>query len=73
VPTEDIDYDRLARLEIPGGNIRAIAINAAFLAAAGGGVVRMEHVFRAARREYAKIDRLVRADEFGDASEEPSR
>jgi len=33
---ENIDYDALSRLEITGGNIRNIALNAAFLAAKMG-------------------------------------
>src|SRR5580658_692053 len=32
-PTENLDFNKLARLKIPGGNIRNIAMNAAFLAA----------------------------------------
>ena len=33
VPTRGLDYDRLARLNLTGGNIHSIALNAAFLAA----------------------------------------
>jgi Winged helix domain, variant/ATPase family associated with various cellular activities (AAA) len=62
---DGLDYSLLARLEIPGGNIRNIALNAAFLAAAEGGPIRMEHVLQAARREYAKIDKLMLESEFG--------
>jgi ATP-dependent 26S proteasome regulatory subunit len=62
---DGLDYDVLARLEIPGGNIRNIALNAAFLAASEGAAVGMAHVFHAARREYAKIDKLVTESEFG--------
>jgi hypothetical protein len=69
IPTEaetaGLDFDSLARLEIPGGNIRNIALNAAFLAAHAGAAIEMPHVMRAARREYAKIDRPVSAAEFG--------
>jgi hypothetical protein len=66
VPTEALDIDALARLEVAGGNIQSIALNAAFLGAAEGGMVTMDHLWRAARREYAKIDRLVQVGEFGD-------
>jgi hypothetical protein len=62
---EGVDFDALARLEIPGGNIQNIALNAAFLAAAEGDVIRMEHLLGATRREYAKINKLVSAAEFG--------
>jgi SpoVK/Ycf46/Vps4 family AAA+-type ATPase len=60
-----LDFSALARLEIPGGNIRNIAVNSAFLAAAEGSLIEMDHVMRAARREYAKMDRLVLDSEFG--------
>jgi hypothetical protein len=40
-----------------GGNIRNIALNGAFLAAAKGQPVRMEHLLEAARLEAQKIDR----------------
>ena len=46
-------------MEIPGGNIRNIAVNAAFLAATEGRPIGMGHVLAAARREYAKIDKLA--------------
>jgi SpoVK/Ycf46/Vps4 family AAA+-type ATPase len=62
---ENLDYSFLSRLEIAGGNIRNIAINAAFLAASQKAPVRMDHVLHAARREYSKIDKLVREAEFG--------
>ncbi|HZR30128.1 MAG TPA: ATP-binding protein [Terriglobales bacterium] len=60
-----LDLGVLSRLEITGGNIRNIAVNAAFLAADEGAPIGMEHVMRAARREYTKIDRLVMDAEFG--------
>ncbi|MGD9535603.1 MAG: ATP-binding protein [Alphaproteobacteria bacterium] len=59
-PTEGIDCAALARLEIAGGNIVVIAVNAAFLAAAEGTPVRLEHVARAARAEFRKLDREFR-------------
>ncbi|MEA2560670.1 MAG: hypothetical protein QOH06_2174 [Acidobacteriota bacterium] len=62
---EDLDYAGLARLEIPGGNIRNVALNAAFLATVDGGSVRMDHVLRAVRREYTKIEKLISESELG--------
>ena len=56
-PTEGLDIGKLARLNITGGNIRNIALNAAFLAAAEGAPVRMSYLQRATRSEYAKIDK----------------
>jgi ATP-dependent 26S proteasome regulatory subunit len=56
-PTEGIDAGRLARLQIAGGNIRNIAMNAAFLAADQAAPVRMDHVRAATQSEYAKLER----------------
>lgn len=56
-PLESIDADKLARLNVAGGHIRNIALNAAFLAAAAGEPVRMAHLLSAARSECHKIDR----------------
>jgi SpoVK/Ycf46/Vps4 family AAA+-type ATPase len=64
-PVSGLDLDELARLEITGGNIRNIALNAAFLAAREQTSVQMPHLLRAARREYAKIDKLLTEAEFG--------
>jgi hypothetical protein len=60
-----LDFAFLSRLDIPGGNIRNISLNAAFLAAPDGGPIALHHVLHAARREYAKIDKLVVESEFG--------
>jgi SpoVK/Ycf46/Vps4 family AAA+-type ATPase len=56
-PTQDLDAERLARLRMAGGNIRNIALNAAFLAADRREPVQMHHVRAAAQSEYAKLDR----------------
>jgi hypothetical protein len=64
-PLGTLDFEKLSRLEIPGGNIRNIALNAAFLAAGQNKDVEMEHVLHAARREYAKVDKLLTESEFG--------
>jgi hypothetical protein len=53
----DIAWDALARLNVAGGNIRNIALHAAFLAAERGGPVTMELLLRGARAEYAKLDK----------------
>jgi hypothetical protein len=58
-PRGDLDYRRLAQLDVAGANIKNIALNAAFAAAAGGGAVTMEHLLCAARIEYAKIERTL--------------
>ena len=56
-PTEGLDAEELARLNVPGGNIRNIALGAAFLAADAGEPVRMLHLLHAARGEYAKLEK----------------
>ncbi len=64
-PTEDLDITRLARLNITGGNIRNIALNAAFLAADADEPVRMSHLLRATRGEYAKLEKSLTEAEIG--------
>ena len=58
--THGLDYDALGRIEIAGGNIVVIAVNAAFLAAGDGGPVTMAHIARAARAELRKLDKDFR-------------
>ncbi len=55
-PTENLRIERLARLNASGGNIRNIAINAAFLAADADEPVRMHHLLSATRSEFAKLE-----------------
>ncbi|HSM58119.1 MAG TPA: AAA family ATPase [Candidatus Sulfomarinibacteraceae bacterium] len=56
----DIDFELLAnRFEIPGGNIRNIIVSAAYLAAANGQEVTMEHIMHGVRRELQKMGRLL--------------
>ncbi len=57
--TRGLDFDRLARLNLTGGNIHNVALNAAFLAARSNQPVTMPLVFEAARAEFGKIERLV--------------
>jgi SpoVK/Ycf46/Vps4 family AAA+-type ATPase len=67
-PTEDLDITKLARLTIAGGNIRNIALHAAFLAAEAGEPVRMSHLLQATRHEYAKLEKPLSHAEIGDWS-----
>ncbi|MFC5569076.1 ATP-binding protein [Lysobacter yangpyeongensis] len=57
VPLSGIDYRKLAKLNLPGGNIRNIALNSAFLAADAGEPLGMAHLLRAAQSESAKLER----------------
>jgi SpoVK/Ycf46/Vps4 family AAA+-type ATPase len=55
---EDVDFSRLAcEVRLAGGNIKNIALTAAFYAAASDGTIKMEHITRAARREHQKLGR----------------
>lgn len=63
-PRGDLDYDRLARLNLSGGNIHAIAVNAAFLAAQRDQPVTMALILEAARTEFRKLERPVNEAEF---------
>jgi ATP-dependent 26S proteasome regulatory subunit len=59
-----LDLELLAgRYEMAGGNIKNIAVAAAFLAADDGEVVRMGHVLQATLREYQKTGKLLVEDD----------
>jgi hypothetical protein len=61
----ELDFDFMARrFEIAGGNIRNIALAAAFLAASDGGVVNMTHLLHGTRREFQKMGKVVMQGEF---------
>jgi hypothetical protein len=62
-PTQGLDHAKLAKLRVAGGNIRNIAMNAAFIAADAAEPVRMSHLLAAARSEYAKMERPLTAAE----------
>lgn len=53
-PTKKLNYDHLAQLEVAGGNIKSIAMNAAFLAAEAGEPLQMKHLLIATQSEYLK-------------------
>lgn len=65
-PVENLDLERLARLNIAGGNIRNIALHASFLAADEHQHVGMTHLLRAAQSEYAKMNRTMTEAEVRD-------
>jgi ATPase family associated with various cellular activities (AAA) len=64
-PTEQLDLLKLSRLNVAGGNIRNVALNATFLAADANEPVRMTHLLRAARGEYAKLEKPLTESEIG--------
>jgi len=63
-PLAELDYDRLARLNLTGGNIHNIALNAAFLAAHAGTSVTMPLILEAVRTEFRKLDRPLNEIDF---------
>ena len=63
-PALDIDF-MARRFEITGGNIRNIALAAAFLAADDGNVITMNHLLHGTKREYQKMGKVVAENEFG--------
>lgn len=63
---EDLDLVFIARqFKIAGGNIRNIALAAAFLAARDGHMVTMEHLMRATKREFQKMGKVCVEADFG--------
>jgi hypothetical protein len=63
-PIELLDFERLGRLNLTGGSIHNIAINAAFLAAREGTAVTMQSVLAAARTEFRKLERPINEADF---------
>ncbi|MDF5721810.1 MAG: ATP-binding protein [Rhizonema sp. PD37] len=58
-PTQDLDFEKLAQLNLAGGNIRNIALNAAFGAAEAESPVMMRHILSAAQSECIKLERTL--------------
>ncbi len=63
-PVEAPDYKHLARLNVTGGSIHNIALNAAFRAAAAGKSVTVPLILEAARAEFRKLEKPINDSEF---------
>ena len=63
-PLAGIDFQRLAKLNLTGGSIHNIALNAAFLAAQTRSRVTMPIVLEAARTEFRKIEKPLNEADF---------
>lgn len=63
-PICNLDYEHLGRLNLTGGSIHNIAINAAFASAQDEEVVGMEQILRAARAEFQKLDLPIYEGDF---------
>jgi SpoVK/Ycf46/Vps4 family AAA+-type ATPase len=61
----DLDFEYLAeRFRLAGGSIRNIIVSAAYLAAADGHYVTMNHLLHGTRRELQKMGRLIREEDL---------
>ncbi|NET68724.1 MAG: ATP-binding protein [Moorea sp. SIO1G6] len=63
-PTQNLNYQKLGQLNVAGGNIRNIALNAAFFAAAADEAVNMELIYEATKREYQKLKKMLTNEEI---------
>jgi hypothetical protein len=63
-PTNMLEHKKLSQLNVAGGNIRNIALNAAFLAAQAGTPVEMANLVEASRLEAQKMERPLSDSEI---------
>jgi SpoVK/Ycf46/Vps4 family AAA+-type ATPase len=62
---DDLDLETMAkRFKLAGGSIRNIIVSAAYLAAADGGRVSMQHLLHGAKREIQKMGKLLHEADF---------
>jgi len=64
VDTGALDFARLSRLNLTGGSIHNIALNAAFAAVAAGSKLTMPVVLDAARTEFMKLEKPINEADF---------
>jgi hypothetical protein len=64
VPVDELDLERLARLNLTGGNISSIALNTAFQAAQSGVPVSTTLILESTRTELRKLGRVINELEF---------
>ena len=65
-PIKNLDFKKLGNLNIAGGSIRNISINAAFIAAHNNEFIEMKHILQATKREYYKLERTLTDVEIKD-------
>jgi SpoVK/Ycf46/Vps4 family AAA+-type ATPase len=62
----DVDFDFLAKqFKLSGGNIKNVALAAAFLAAEEDSAIAMRHLVVAVEREYQKMSKPLGPEQFG--------
>jgi hypothetical protein len=64
LPRTELRTEQLARLHVAGGNIRNIAMNAAFIAAEKGDPMCMADLAHATRMEFAKLEKPLNESEL---------
>jgi SpoVK/Ycf46/Vps4 family AAA+-type ATPase len=65
-PIKNLDFKKLGNLNIAGGSIQNISINAAFIAAHNNEFIEMKHILQATKREYYKLERTLTDVEIKD-------
>lgn len=67
LPVEELDFDYLSEtFTLSGSNIKNIVRHSAFLAAAGDCAVGMKQILEAVKNEYAKLGKILTAEEAGE-------
>ena len=67
IPSGGLNLDYLARqFPLSGAQIKNIALNGAYQAAADGGTLGMDHLIRAVYQEFKKEGKVMLAGEFGE-------
>jgi len=67
LPAEELDFDYLSKtFSLSGSNIKNIVRHSAFLAAADDCAVGMEQILAAVKNEYAKLGKILTAEEAGE-------
>ncbi len=67
VPQKGIDFDYMARqFDLSGSQIKNIALNACYRAAAQGGILRMRHLLESLFLESKKEGKVMLVNEFGE-------
>ena len=67
MPQKGIDFDYMARqFDLSGSQIKNIALNACYRAAAQGGILRMRHLLESLFLESKKEGKVMLVNEFGE-------
>jgi SpoVK/Ycf46/Vps4 family AAA+-type ATPase len=65
MPRAEIDYAALSQVRLAGGQIRNVALNAAFVAAEKGQPLDMTHLLQSVRTEFLKHERPLSETDIG--------